>query len=105
RELQKATAAFGIDTKKVLGEKYCYPAIATGNWGCGAYGGFPPLKLILQWIACSLVRTLDTNTNHNNSAAATSNSAAAATAASAPSASSSSSSSLPCARRLIYYGF
>lgn len=31
-----------------------YPcSIATGNWGCGAFGGDPQLKSILQWIAAS----------------------------------------------------
>lgn len=27
--------------------------IATGNWGCGAYGGDPQLKSMLQWAAAS----------------------------------------------------
>ncbi|KAK6930406.1 Poly (ADP-ribose) glycohydrolase (PARG), catalytic domain, partial [Dillenia turbinata] len=27
--------------------------IATGNWGCGAFGGDPELKAIIQWIAAS----------------------------------------------------
>jgi hypothetical protein len=27
---------------------------ATGNWGCGAFGGDPQLKSILQWMLCSL---------------------------------------------------
>ena len=27
--------------------------VATGNWGCGAYGGDPQLKAILQWAAVS----------------------------------------------------
>ncbi|XP_074657360.1 uncharacterized protein LOC141910566 [Tubulanus polymorphus] len=27
--------------------------IATGNWGCGAFGGDPQLKAIIQWIAAS----------------------------------------------------
>ncbi|KAF8951942.1 hypothetical protein BGZ52_008950 [Haplosporangium bisporale] len=29
-------------------------AIATGNWGCGAFGGHLQLKFILQWIAASV---------------------------------------------------
>lgn len=29
--------------------------IATGNWGCGAFGGDPQLKAVLQWIAASEV--------------------------------------------------
>ncbi|KAK7090158.1 uncharacterized protein [Littorina saxatilis] len=32
-------------------------AIATGNWGCGAYGGDPCLKMALQWVAASLARS------------------------------------------------
>jgi hypothetical protein len=28
-------------------------ALATGNWGCGAYGGDPQYKLLLQWLAAS----------------------------------------------------
>lgn len=27
----------------------------TGNWGCGAFGGDPQLKAMLQWIAASQV--------------------------------------------------
>ncbi|KAG9152603.1 hypothetical protein Leryth_021932 [Lithospermum erythrorhizon] len=30
--------------------------IATGNWGCGAFGGDPELKSILQWLASSQAR-------------------------------------------------
>jgi len=26
---------------------------ATGNWGCGAFGGDPQLKFLLQWIMCT----------------------------------------------------
>lgn len=29
--------------------------ISTGNWGCGAFGGNPQLKFIIQWISSSLV--------------------------------------------------
>lgn len=31
-------------------------AVATGNWGCGAFGGDIELKALLQWIAASLAR-------------------------------------------------
>ncbi|KAG0489905.1 hypothetical protein HPP92_006768 [Vanilla planifolia] len=27
--------------------------IATGNWGCGAFGGDPQIKAVLQWLAAS----------------------------------------------------
>lgn len=30
--------------------------IATGNWGCGAFGGDPQLKSLLQWVAASQCR-------------------------------------------------
>ena len=29
--------------------------VATGNWGCGAFGGDPELKAIIQWLAASQV--------------------------------------------------
>lgn len=32
--------------------------IVTGNWGCGAFGGDPELKAIIQWLAASQVITL-----------------------------------------------
>ena len=47
RELNKAYVAFHHE----------HPApgapIATGNWGCGAYGGHIQLKSMLQWVAAS----------------------------------------------------
>ena len=47
RELLKATAGFGCGVAKDL-------PIGTGNWGCGAFGGDPQLKFVLQWTAASL---------------------------------------------------
>ena len=32
--------------------------IVTGNWGCGAFGGDPELKTIIQWLAASQVINL-----------------------------------------------
>lgn len=29
--------------------------VVTGNWGCGAFGGDPELKAIVQWLAASQV--------------------------------------------------
>lgn len=29
--------------------------VATGNWGCGAFGGDPEVKAIIQWLAASQV--------------------------------------------------
>lgn len=28
-------------------------SVATGNWGCGAFGGHLQLKAVIQWIACA----------------------------------------------------
>lgn len=30
-----------------------YPGVATGNWGCGAFGGSPELKSLIQMMACA----------------------------------------------------
>lgn len=30
-----------------------HPAFATGNWGCGVFGGDPQLKSLIQWLAAS----------------------------------------------------
>ncbi|KAG0297684.1 hypothetical protein BGZ96_005348 [Linnemannia gamsii] len=35
-------------------EKKRFRPIATGNWGCGAFGGHLQLKFVLQWIAASI---------------------------------------------------
>lgn len=29
--------------------------VATGNWGCGVFGGDPELKAMIQWLAASQV--------------------------------------------------
>ena len=46
RELGKARAGWQRDDARNL-------PVATGNWGCGAFRGDPPLKALLQWIAAS----------------------------------------------------
>ena len=33
-----------------------YIGISTGNWGCGAFGGNPEIKSMIQWIAASQVQ-------------------------------------------------
>jgi poly(ADP-ribose) glycohydrolase len=43
REMGKLRAGFGDDCG----------TFATGNWGCGAFGGDPRLKSLLQWLAAS----------------------------------------------------
>merc|ERR1711972_926571 len=30
-----------------------FPIVATGNWGCGAFGGCATLKALLQWASAS----------------------------------------------------
>ncbi|CAG5090337.1 Oidioi.mRNA.OKI2018_I69.PAR.g12562.t1.cds [Oikopleura dioica] len=47
RDILKAYSAF----------KGCTPAtIATGNWGCGAFGGDPELKFVIQMIAAAFAQ-------------------------------------------------
>ena len=45
RELVKAWAGIGAPNTPA--------AVATGNWGCGAFGGDAELKSIIQWLAIS----------------------------------------------------
>lgn len=53
RDLHKAFVGFSlIDFDK---EKDFKKTIATGNWGCGAFGGNHEHKFIQQWIAASFV--------------------------------------------------
>ncbi|OEL31608.1 Poly(ADP-ribose) glycohydrolase 1 [Dichanthelium oligosanthes] len=33
-----------------------YIGVSTGNWGCGAFGGNPEIKSMIQWIAASQVQ-------------------------------------------------
>ena len=49
RELNKAFVAFGGQSRREVE----LPSVATGNWGCGAFGGVPELKLLIQWMAAS----------------------------------------------------
>jgi len=48
RELHKCNVAFG----KQGDSRH----IASGKWGCGAFGGDPELKLLIQWMASSYHR-------------------------------------------------
>ena len=45
REVNKARAAFLFDDRNL--------PVATGNWGCGAFGCDAQLKAVIQWIAAS----------------------------------------------------
>jgi len=51
RELQKAYIACLGDVEENPSTR-CQ-GFATGNWGCGAFGGDPQLKALLQWLAAS----------------------------------------------------
>ena len=50
RELNKAFVGFGSEDEGPL------PAVATGNWGCGAFNGDPHLKALLQLMAAAVAR-------------------------------------------------
>mmetsp|Transcript_32916 Transcript_32916/g.45939 ORF Transcript_32916/g.45939 Transcript_32916/m.45939 type:complete len:169 (+) Transcript_32916:247-753(+) len=53
---RESTASAGEEVKDaavVAPQQYAFDTFATGNWGCGAFGGDIPLKAMLQWIACS----------------------------------------------------
>lgn len=53
RELNKAYSGFEpTHTSSTTSGHQC--AVATGNWGCGAFGGEPRLKAIIQWMAASV---------------------------------------------------
>jgi len=55
REMNKAFAGFGPPSTAALQSNGDNPFshLATGNWGCGVFGGFVPLKAVLQWMAAS----------------------------------------------------
>lgn len=56
RELQKAyVACLGdLAAENPSHPQDCMPQpFATGNWGCGVFGGDPQLKALLQWMAAS----------------------------------------------------
>jgi len=50
RELEKAAVAFLPVNDDAL---KTWPIVATGNWGCGVFGGAVRLKAVLQWLAAS----------------------------------------------------
>lgn len=53
RELNKAYCGF---TNMAAGDDFAAQRlipVATGNWGCGAFGGKKPLKTLVQWMAAS----------------------------------------------------
>ena len=52
RELIKTVAAVDVQLNPPS-RHYKFDTFATGNWGCGAFGGDIPLKAMLQWLGAS----------------------------------------------------
>ena len=50
REIVKSYTGFSVP-ESLLGRSYT--KISTGNWGCGMFGGFVPLKSMLQLVLCT----------------------------------------------------
>ncbi|KAL0880605.1 hypothetical protein ABMA27_001835 [Loxostege sticticalis] len=55
RELNKAWIGVSYATDE-QSDSLQYPGVATGNWGCGAFGGTPRLKSLVQIMACAQAR-------------------------------------------------
>lgn len=53
RELNKAYSGFSCRITRDDPDKGHMAQIATGNWGCGAFGGDKYLKTLIQWLAAS----------------------------------------------------
>ncbi|XP_013400831.1 uncharacterized protein LOC106166730 isoform X2 [Lingula anatina] len=49
------SAAINTGVERYIAEMDIQLPIATGNWGCGAFGGDPQLKAMIQWMAASSV--------------------------------------------------
>ncbi|CAK1549263.1 unnamed protein product [Leptosia nina] len=54
RDLNKAWVGFSSYT--VPEPHLQYPGVATGNWGCGAFGGTATLKSLVQLMSCAQAR-------------------------------------------------
>ncbi|KDP29542.1 hypothetical protein JCGZ_19255 [Jatropha curcas] len=57
-EMHKEDSSNGLVRESDKKGTWCLPhedkiGIATGNWGCGAFGGDPEIKTIIQWLAAS----------------------------------------------------
>jgi len=52
RDINKAFVAFSANTSMDKADKKI--PIASGNWGCGAFGGNKELKTLIQWLAASM---------------------------------------------------
>ncbi|KAM3958478.1 poly(ADP-ribose) glycohydrolase [Aphomia sociella] len=56
RDLNKAWVGFSFyaeEEAEAEPRALRYPGVATGNWGCGAFGGSAPLKALLQLLAAA----------------------------------------------------
>lgn len=54
RELDKAFCGFSFRIAGDNPESNGMRPVATGNWGCGAFGGNKRLKTLLQWMSASM---------------------------------------------------
>ena len=55
RELNKAYSGFSHTLSDDRPSENKMTMVATGNWGCGAFGGHKHLKMLIQWMAASRV--------------------------------------------------
>lgn len=57
REVNKAFCGF-LDHTEYLQQQVheSNVGVATGNWGCGIFGGDAQLKSMIQWVSASQVR-------------------------------------------------
>jgi poly(ADP-ribose) glycohydrolase len=53
REVSKAYCGFSFQVVGDTSGGTSRVPVATGNWGCGAFGGNKELKTLIQWMACS----------------------------------------------------
>ena len=52
RDINKAYVAFSANTS--MDKAHEKTPVASGNWGCGAFGGNKELKTLIQWLAASM---------------------------------------------------
>lgn len=53
RELNKAYSGFSHQVAYDKSSENSMTEVATGNWGCGMFGGNKQLKTLIQWMAAS----------------------------------------------------
>mmetsp|Transcript_13649 Transcript_13649/g.26470 ORF Transcript_13649/g.26470 Transcript_13649/m.26470 type:complete len:833 (+) Transcript_13649:27-2525(+) len=52
RDLVKCLSGFCLSEPGL--DATAYPGVATGNWGCGMFGGDPQTKAVIQWVGATL---------------------------------------------------